>query len=75
NLIAYFTIILFGLVATFTLKGLVSMDILWLIAAMLLPFVIGTAIGTRMFPLASERVFRNIALTTLTVSSLYVLAA
>ena len=75
NLIAHFTIILFGLVATFTLKGLVSTDILWLIAAMLLPFIIGTAIGTRMFPLASERVFRNIALATLTVSSLYVLIA
>ena len=37
--------------------------------------LIGTAIGTRMFPLASERVFRNIALATLTVSSLYVLIA
>jgi uncharacterized membrane protein YfcA len=75
NLIAYFTIILFGLVATFSLKGLVTIEILWLVAAMLLPFIVGTAIGTRMFSLASERTFRNIALTTLTVSSLYVLAA
>lgn len=75
NLIAYFTIILFGIVATFSLKGLVSLNTLWLAAAMLIPFIAGTAIGTRMFPLASERVFRNIALTTLTVSSLYVLAA
>ena len=75
NLIAYFTLILFGIVATFSLKGLVSLNTLWLAAAMLIPFIAGTAIGTRMFPLASERVFRNIALTTLTVSSLYVLAA
>ena len=75
NLIAYFTIILFGIVATFSLKGLVSLNTLWLAAAMLIPFIAGTAIGTRMFPLASERVFRNIALTTLTMSSLYVLAA
>ena len=75
NLIAYFTIILFGIVATFSLKGLVSLNTLWLAAAMLIPFIAGTAIGTRMFPLASERIFRNIALTTLTVSSLYVLAA
>ena len=75
NLIAYFTLILFGIVATFSLKGLVRLNTLWLAAAMLIPFIAGTAIGTRMFPLASERVFRNIALTTLTVSSLYVLAA
>ena len=75
NLIAYFTIILFGIVATFSLKGLVSLNTLWLAAAMLIPFIAGTAIGTRMLQLASERIFRNIALTTLTVSSLYVLAA
>lgn len=75
NLIAYFTIILFGIVATFSLKGLVSLNTLWLAAAMLIPFILGTAIGTRMFPLASERVFRNIALATLTMSSLYVLTA
>lgn len=75
NLIAYFTIILFGIVATFSLKGLVSLNTLWLATAMLIPFILGTAIGTRMFPLASERVFRNIALATLTISSLYVLTA
>lgn len=75
NLIGYFTIILFGLTATFALKGLVTIEILWITAALLIPFIVGTAIGTKLFPLASERVFRNIALSALTVSSLYVLVS
>ena len=75
NLIAYFTIILFGITLTFWLKDLITIDILWLSAALLAPFIVGTAIGTKLFPLASERTFRNIALTALTLSSLYVLVA
>lgn len=75
NLIAYFSVILLGFILVFTVKGLITTDILWLVAITIPAFVIGTAIGTKMFPLASARVFRNIALTTLTVSSLYVLVA
>ncbi|MBT5571130.1 MAG: sulfite exporter TauE/SafE family protein [Alphaproteobacteria bacterium] len=75
NLIAYFTIILFGFIIVLTLKGLITIEIAWLVAVLLVPFVVGAAIGTKMFPLASEKTFRIIALTTLTVSSLYVLVA
>lgn len=75
NLIAYFTIILVGLTITFWFKDLITTDILWLSASLLLPFIVGAAVGTKLFPLASERTFRNIALTALTLSSLYVLVA
>lgn len=75
NLISYFTIILAGFVVVLAAKGLITVEVAWLIGVLLLPFVVGTAIGTKMFPLASERTFRIIALTTLTVSSLYVLVA
>ncbi len=75
NLIGYFTIILFGLTATFVIKGLVTVQVLWLVLAMLVPFIVGTAVGTKMFHLASEQTFRRIALSALTLSSLYVLVA
>jgi len=75
NLIAYFTIILFGFIVVLTLKGLITIEIAWLVGVLLVPFVVGATIGTKMFPLASEKTFRIIALTTLTVSSLYVLVA
>jgi len=75
NLIAYFSVILVGFMVVLTFKGLITTEIVWLVGALLIPFVVGAAIGTKMFPLASERVFRIIALTTLTLSSLYVLMA
>ncbi len=75
NLIAYFSVILVGFMVVLTFKGLITTEIVWLVGALLIPFVVGAAIGTKMFPLASERVFRIIALTTLTLSSLYVLVA
>ncbi|MEK9833744.1 MAG: hypothetical protein VW453_14245, partial [Rhodospirillaceae bacterium] len=60
NLIGYFTLVLVGLTATFALKGLVDADIVWKTAAI---------------PLASERVFRNIALAMLAASSTWALLA
>ena len=75
NLIGYFAIVLFGLTATFALKGLIDAAILWKTAAMIPPFLVGTWIGMRLFPLASERVFRNIALATLAASSTWALVA
>jgi uncharacterized membrane protein YfcA len=75
NLIAYFSVILVGFLVVLTYKGLITTEIVWLVGILLMPFVVGAAIGTKMFPLASERVFRIIALTTLTLSSLYVLVA
>jgi uncharacterized membrane protein YfcA len=75
NLIGYFTLVLVGLTATFALKGLVDADIVWKTAAIALPFLAGTWIGMRLFPLASERVFRNIALAMLAASSTWALLA
>jgi len=75
NLIGYFTLVLVGLTATFALKGLVDADIVWKTAAITLPFLAGTWIGMRLFPLASERVFRNIALAMLAASSTWALLA
>ncbi|MBO6782999.1 MAG: sulfite exporter TauE/SafE family protein [Alphaproteobacteria bacterium] len=75
NLIGYFTIILFGLTAVFVIKGLITAEVLWITAALLVPFIVGGAVGAKLFPLASEKTFRRIALTALTVSALYVLVA
>jgi uncharacterized membrane protein YfcA len=75
NLIGYFAIILFGLVATFTYEGLIDVAIVWKVAVLTAPFVIGTWIGTKLFPLASERTFRNIALVMLATSSGWALLA
>ncbi|MEP4888307.1 MAG: sulfite exporter TauE/SafE family protein [Alphaproteobacteria bacterium] len=73
NLIGYFTLILVGLTATFALNGLTDAAVLWKTAAMIPPFILGTWIGMKLFPLASERLFRNIALATLAASSTWVL--
>lgn len=75
NLIGYFTVIFLGFVATYGLQGLITADVLWRIIVLVPAFVVGTAIGTRMFGLASERTFRNIALATLAASSTWVLLA
>ncbi len=75
NLIGYFTLVLIGLTTTFVLNGLIDATVIWKTAAIILPFLLGTWIGMRLFPLASERVFRNIALATLAASSTWVLLA
>lgn len=75
NLIGYFTILFFGFVITFGLQGLITSQVLWRVAILVPVFIVGTAIGTRMFGLASARVFRNIALATLAASSAWVLVA
>ena len=75
NLIGYFTLVLLGLTATFALNGLIDANIIWKTTAITLPFLAGTWIGMRLFPLANERVFRNIALALLTVSSTWALLA
>jgi len=73
NLIAYFTMVFVGFVLVFGLQGLITTDVLWRVAMLVPAFIIGTAIGTRMFGLASARTFRNIALATLAISSTWVL--
>jgi len=75
NMVAYFSIIFVGIVITFGLLGLVTTEVLWRIALMVPVYVVGVVIGTRMFGLASERTFRNIALATLAASSTWVLFA
>ena len=75
NMIAYFTIIFVGILITYGALGLVTAEVIWRIALMVPIYAVGVVIGTRMFGLASERTFRNIALATLAASSTWVLLA
>jgi uncharacterized membrane protein YfcA len=75
NMIGFFTIVLIGMAVTFAIGGLFGPMVLWRTALMAVPFIIGIFVGARLFPLASQRTFRNIALTFLGVSSTYVLFA
>ena len=73
NMIAYFTIVLVGLAVTFAFLGLFGPVVLWRTGFLVIPFVVGIFVGAKLFPFASERTFRNIALAVLAVSSSYVL--
>ncbi len=73
NMIGYFTIVLVGLAVTYALIGLFGPIVVWRTLMLVVPFVVGIFVGAKLFPLASERTFRNIALTVLAVSSGYVL--
>ena len=75
NMIGYFTIVLIGLAVTYALLGLFGPAAMWRAGFLVVPFVVGIFVGARLFPLASERTFRNIALAALAVSSSYVLLA
>jgi uncharacterized membrane protein YfcA len=75
NMVAYFSIILVGVVINFGFLGLITTEVIWRIALMVPIYVVGVVIGTKMFGLASERTFKNIALATLAVSSTWVLFA
>lgn len=75
NMIGYFTIVLIGMAVTFALGGLFGPLVLWRAALLAVPFVIGIYAGARLFPLASQRTFHNIALSFLAVASSYVLFA
>lgn len=75
NLIGYFAITLIGLTVAYAVIGLIHPVTLWRIAFLVPPFAIGILIGTRLFPLASEQIFRQIAIAVLVLSSGYVLLA
>ena len=73
NMIGYFTIVLIGMAITFAFLGLFGPVVLWRTGFLVVPFVVGIFVGARLFPFASERTFRNIALAVLGASSSYVL--
>ena len=75
NMVAYFSIIFLGVVITFGLLGLITAEVIWRIALLVPIYAVGVVIGSKMFGLASERTFRNIALATLGASSTWVLFA
>ena len=75
NLICFFSLMFVGLVGFFAWSGLITTDILWR-AGLLIPiFVIGIVVGSRLFGLASEATFRNIAFGCLAATSAWVLLA
>ena len=75
NLIGYFSVIFFGLVAFFAWGGLIDADILWRTGLLLPVFIVGIFGGSRLFGLASDRTFRHVAFTCLTAFSTWVLLA
>ncbi|NKB49178.1 MAG: TSUP family transporter [Alphaproteobacteria bacterium] len=75
NMIGYFTIVLIGMAISFGIIGLFGSTVLWRTGFMMVPFIVGIFVGAKLFPFASERTFRNIALTVLAVSATYVILA
>ncbi len=73
NMIGFFTIVVIGMAVTFAFGGLFGPQVLWRTVLLAVPFIVGIFAGARLFPLASQRTFRNIALTFLAASSSYVL--
>lgn len=73
NMIGFFTIVVIGMAVTFAFGGLFGPQVLWRTVLLAVPFIVGIFAGARLFPLASQRTFRNIALTFLASSSSYVL--
>ena len=73
NMIGYFTIVLIGLAVTYYLLGLFNQYVIWRTALLVPSFIFGIFIGSLIFPYASERIFRNIALLILACSATYVL--
>ena len=59
--------------AVFFGAGIYSERMLWLSAALLVPFVIATGIGTRLFHMASEETFRRVSLWLMAGVSLAIL--
>jgi len=75
NLIGYFTVIGAGLIGYYAWNGLINVDILWRAGLLIPVFVVGIFAGSRLFGLASERTFRHIAFSVLTLFSTWVLLA
>ncbi len=73
NMIGFFTIVVIGMAVTFAFGGLFGPQVLWRTVLLAVPFIVGIFAGARLFPLASQRTFRNISLTFLATSSSYVL--
>ena len=73
NMIGYFTIVLVGMAVTFAVLGLFGAPVMWRTGLLVVPFVVGIFVGAKLFPFASERTFRNIALAVLAASASYVL--
>jgi uncharacterized protein len=68
NLIVYFTVLTMTGVAVFAMKGLMTIEVLGLVAAALPAYAFGMWSGNRVFPLASKSTFRGIALALIVTS-------
>lgn len=75
DLIVYFDAILIGLTVTFAAIGLLTAEVAWKTAILCAPFLAGSLLGARMFGLASETLFRNVAFVVLAASALWALLA
>lgn len=70
NLIAYFALLMWTALAIFALKGLLSLDVLWLAAAAAPSYALGMAVGSGLFGLASADTFRRIAIALVALATL-----
>ena len=62
NLIAYFALLMWGGLAIFLLKGLVTPRVVWLAAAAAPGYAAGMLVGSRMFGLARPETFRLVSI-------------
>ena len=68
NVISYFLLVVFFIVLAFAWSGVVTVAVLWL-TALLTPIFLGFLwLGSRLYPLASERTFRIVAYTLMFLS-------
>ena len=62
NLIAYFAVTLLALITWMLARGLIGWDSLQRAVGLLVPFAIGTAVGSRLFSKSHETLYRKVAL-------------
>ena len=68
NIISYFLLVVFFIVLAFAWSGVVTVPVLWQTALLTLIFLGFLWLGSRLYPLASERTFRIVAYTLMFLS-------
>lgn len=70
HFVTFSGIVQFSALAVFVGVGAVNERMLWLMAILLIPFCLATWVGTKLFNIASEEVFRRVTLWGMVVVSL-----
>jgi len=75
NLIVFFAFLTSGALAAFTLRGMLTWEVLARAVLLAPTLIMGLFLGTRMFYVTSPETFRRVALTMLACAGLYALLA